>query len=340
MSFIQEKQKLTEALEKIQISQNTEGEAEKILAKQIGFAKEKKELLKHLKFYQLFAGNFRSPGKVICYSGAPGTGKTTFIQIWAEAMGRPLHLIPCSILASEAVNFSITGQSNKPSLVAWAIKESGCKNPVILLDELEKVKDEKAQAELIKFFQKVSEKEQKKRKFVDPYFQTEIDLSQLTFFATVNYPERLATKLKGEVDLKELISYNPAEKRQILLQKCQEIQEDYQLKKEEAEKLFPAETLEFLIEWIQEEGVRKTEQALRKIAKEHLLAKENGQIFYPSRDWIAKNVFSFHRKFNWRHHLLFALFASSLFLALLWVFRRISAGSAQEKTDPKKEKNE
>ena len=99
------------------------------------------------------------------------------------------------------------------------------------------------QAELIKFFQSI----ENGGRFIDPYFQEEINLAHITFFAAVNYKEKLATKLKDVVDLKELEGYTNEEKKQILQIKRTEMQKLYNLPKEKIEEVLSDNILEFLI---------------------------------------------------------------------------------------------
>ena len=79
------------------------------------------------------------------------------------------------------------GNEDKPSLVAWVIKNKNCKNPIILLDELEKVEEgNEVQKELIKTFWHIVKM---KAKNYLTLITKEIKLDHITFFATVNYPK-------------------------------------------------------------------------------------------------------------------------------------------------------
>src|SRR5205823_14162986 len=111
--------------------------------------------------------------------------------------------------------------TTKPNLVSWAIKETGCKNPIILLDELEKVSNEHIQQHLEELFEKYKKGEEIK----DEYFQEKIDLSQVTFFATVNDKDRLSMKLKSKVNMRELEPYDEKQKEEILESKSKIIHE-------------------------------------------------------------------------------------------------------------------
>lgn len=304
--------------------------AEEILSNHIGFKKEKDSILKQIAFYIIFKGNFRPHGKVICYSGAPGTGKTTFVKTVAEAMDRPLIIISCAGFENNA-EFSILGDQNKPGLVAWTIKKSECSNPIILFDELEKVKNEKFQGQLIEILKKIEQGES----FFDPFFKKEINLSHITFFATVNYKEKLATKLKGKVFMKELPDYTNEEKIKILRTKRNIIQEKYKLTESEAQKILSDETLEFLINWIQEKGIRKSEQALYKIVEEYIFKKIKKQSFQEGSKWIKENISPYQESFKLsrRHHFLFASFIINLALLIFLIFKKITFQEEKAEVD-------
>ncbi|CAG8575247.1 2484_t:CDS:2 [Paraglomus occultum] len=182
-------------------------------------------------------GRFWPKREVICYSSAPGMGKTTFVQNLANAMGRD-----CS------------------------------KNPVILLDELEKVEDKEIQKHLIQLFQDYKAG----KKFTDKYFQTEIDLSHITFFATVNYIDDLDLELKKEIDITELPDFTDEEKEKILKMKADEINEKYPEKKGG---IINERIIKEILKQIKEVGVRQAERALRKIEEEYIYTKNNNEKF-------------------------------------------------------------
>ncbi|CAJ0847573.1 2816_t:CDS:2 [Entrophospora sp. SA101] len=221
MNKITEKEKLNNALKEMKIFSDVQ-EAQKRINNHIGFKKEKEKFLENVRYYILFQGKLRPKREITCYSGPPGVGKTTFVQTLKNATGRPLEIVPCAGLADPA-EYSI----------------------------LEKVKNEKIQADLIKLFEDFT----KKGTYFDPYFQQEIDLKFLDFFAAVNYDEKLATKLKDKVNLKRLLGYDEKEKMQILQKKRAEMQKSYNLKK----------------------GVRKLEQACHKIIEEYIYAKQTNK---------------------------------------------------------------
>src|SRR2546423_3852984 len=105
-----------EALKEIKYNGSPEG-AEKILKDHIGYENEKNKFLSYVYLYSETKGNFCPNQEIICYAGAPGTGKTTFVQTLEKATGRPLISVAFAGL-KEFENYSILGDENKPSLVA------------------------------------------------------------------------------------------------------------------------------------------------------------------------------------------------------------------------------
>jgi ATP-dependent Lon protease len=318
-NFEQEKKKLTDALSKpVKISSNIE-EAEKKLKEHIGFKKQKETFVSHIKIYTMTQGRFWPVRKVISYSSAPGMGKTTFVQNLASAMGRDCE--PISLAGfKESKEYSILGDEKKPSLVAWAIKKWGSKNPVILLDELEKVEDKEVQEHLIQLFQDYK----KGKKFYDKYFQIEIDLSHITFFATVNYIDDLNLDLKNEVDITELPDFTNKEKEDILKMKAKEINEKYSEKKGG---IITEKVIKEILKQIKEVGVRQAERALRKIEEEYIYTKNKNKQFTVlenPQEWVKKNIFPYQEEFKatWKHYFLFIFLGLNFVLLASWIFKR------------------
>jgi len=179
----------------------------------IGYEKDKDNFITYTYLYSESGGKFRPVREVICYAGAPGTGKTSFINTLRDATGRKLKTIPCAGL-KEFNDYSILGDENKPSLVAWAINESKCKNPIILLDELEKVTDENIQHQLQELFENyINKGENESKEIFDEHYNEKINLDHVTFFATVNYLDQLSPQLKNVIKMRRLGKYSKEKKK-------------------------------------------------------------------------------------------------------------------------------
>src|SRR3954468_18694801 len=116
--------------------------------------------------------------------------------------------------------------------------KNGYKNIIFNFEELEKLHQEQVQKDLIKLFDLYKEG----KKLYDEYYQMEIELDHLTFFATVNYSYQLTPKLKQKIGtgMRWLEDYSKEEKIEILKLKKKEIEE--RVKKE----IIPLEIIEEL----------------------------------------------------------------------------------------------
>src|SRR4051794_12425010 len=92
-------------------------EIEEKFSRHVGFKKEKEKFTNYVYFYSKTKGDFYPKREIICYAGAPGTGKTSFVNTLSEAMGRKIETISFAGL-KEFKDHSILGDENKPSLVA------------------------------------------------------------------------------------------------------------------------------------------------------------------------------------------------------------------------------
>jgi len=320
----QEKAEIKKALTAPFIKNNSAEEAKQKLEEHIGFQREKDKFENYVYLYAATKdGKFRPEKEIICYAGAPGTGKTTFVKALKEAMGVPMELISCSNL-KESSEFSILGDENKPSLPAWVMKKNGCKNFIILLDEGEKVHDEQIQRDLKKLFGLYLNKEGQDRgeteskKLFDKYYQMDIELDHILFFMTVNYPDDLVPQLKSVMEMRRLEDYSKEEKEKILRLKKAEIEKKWETVYGEKKELIPEQIIKLLPQYIKEGGIRQTERVLYKIEREWINAKENGKEFSlgDPQQWLKKNVLAYQENFSpkLKHFFLFSLWA------IIWIF--------------------
>jgi len=146
----------------------------------------KERILEFISVQKLTQGNAR--GMVLCFVGPPGTGKTTIAKIIAEALGRKFERISLAALGDMS---QLRGKSRflpdaDPSLIIKAIHHAGVKNPVICLDEIEKVGGEGLLGgEAMAAFLEILDPEQNNA-FHDHYLDFPFDLSKVLFIATAN----------------------------------------------------------------------------------------------------------------------------------------------------------
>lgn len=184
--------------------------AEKILERDIyGMQKVKERILELLSVYTL------SPdlkGQIICLVGPPGVGKTSIGKTIAECMSRRYARVSLGGIHDEA---EIRGHRKTyigamPGKIIEAVKKSGSSNPLILLDEIDKLgsdyKGDPASAML-----EVLDPEQNST-FVDHFVEIPYDLSSVVFIATANTTDTIPAPLLDRMEVIDLTSYTREEK--------------------------------------------------------------------------------------------------------------------------------
>src|SRR4051812_36046285 len=100
--------------------------------------------------------------------------------------------------------------------------------------------------------------ESKSKKLFDSYYQVDIELDHITFFATVNYPKNLVPLLKNKVNMRSLEDYSDEDKEKILNLKKKQIEKNLQkIYHDEEKEIIPDEIIKDLINYIKEAGIRQ-----------------------------------------------------------------------------------
>lgn len=149
---------------------------------------------------------------VLLLVGLVGTGKTTFAYSLAEALGRKVVRIPFGGMSSAR---DLRGQSRlhleaEPGYVIKALRQAGVRNPVILLDEIDRVADE-TRGEIMGVLVELLDPEQNKA-FTDNYIDYPFNLSEAIFLATSNNTDKIATAVLDRLETITMPSYTDEEK--------------------------------------------------------------------------------------------------------------------------------
>jgi len=240
-------------------------EAEKILNEQhFGLDKVKDRLLE---FLAVIKRRKQIKGPILCLVGPPGVGKTSLGKSVADALGRKFARIALGGMRDEA---EIRGHRRTyvgalPGRIIQTLKRVESRNPVILLDELDKVgadfRGDPAAALL-----EVLDPAQNST-FTDYYLDLPFDLSRVLFITTANWLDPIHPALRDRLEVIELPSYTESEKLQIAKRYLVPRQlQEHGLDKKEVK--IPDTTIRHVIhDYTREAGVRQLEREIAALTR-------------------------------------------------------------------------
>lgn len=154
--------------------------------------------------------HFHAP--VLLFVGLAGTGKTTFAQSIADVFGRQFVRIPFGGLSSalDLRGVSKVQPEAEPGYIMRALRRVGTRNPVILLDELDRVVDTSRGAIMGVLLELLDPKQNSS--FVDHYIDFPFDLSDALFIATANNTQDISTAVMDRMEVIQMPSYTDDQK--------------------------------------------------------------------------------------------------------------------------------
>lgn len=209
----------------------------------------------------------QSDGHTLCFVGPPGTGKTSIAKSIAAAAGRPVVQLALGGVKDEVEfrGFRRTYIGSRPGRIITGLCNTKSMNPVIILDEIEKMQDshkgspEHALLEILDA--------QQNNKFIDRYIDYPVDLSDVLFICTSNDIDLVYPALKDRMEIIEFRSYTKDEKKIITKEfLIPKIRKEFN-KAQDYEIYFDEELVEFIVDRY---AIRDLERKLKRLYRASL----------------------------------------------------------------------